>query len=250
MVSPGLDGVRMYEEPAIPWLEDAEGSRGLVVLVDRANERTLAISFWTEEEAERQSGEARRRFEELVAERVGLTRDEGATVRGRSRARRPPRRTAAVRRRFASGLAAVAVAAAGCGGGGGGERLSRQEFVARADGICRKYEARLDALGQPTNVEELRSFADKAIPIARDGREELGEVEPPVELEDTYDAWLEHGDRAIELVERIRDAAEDRDQAQLQRIAREAEETDRESNRLAAELGFRQCGEGAANPTP
>jgi heme-degrading monooxygenase HmoA len=67
----------MYEEAAIPWLRDASGFRGMVVLLDRANERTLAISFWTDEEAERQSAEARRQFGELVAERVGLSRDEG-----------------------------------------------------------------------------------------------------------------------------------------------------------------------------
>jgi hypothetical protein len=72
-VSPDLEGVRMYDESAIPWLQDADGFRGLVVLVDR----TLALSFWTDEHAERQSEEARRRFGELVAERVGLTRDEG-----------------------------------------------------------------------------------------------------------------------------------------------------------------------------
>jgi hypothetical protein len=49
----------------------------MVVLVDRANERTLALSFWTDEEAERRSEEARRRFGELVAERIGLTREDG-----------------------------------------------------------------------------------------------------------------------------------------------------------------------------
>ena len=76
-VSPDLEGVRMYEEDAIPWLEDASGFRGMVVLVDRGGERTLALSFWTDEDAERESEEARRRFGELVAERIGLTRDEG-----------------------------------------------------------------------------------------------------------------------------------------------------------------------------
>jgi len=75
--SPELEGVRMFEEHAIPWLRDASGFRGMVVLLDRANERTLAISFWTDEEAERQSEEARRRFGELVADRVGLSRDDG-----------------------------------------------------------------------------------------------------------------------------------------------------------------------------
>ena len=76
-VSDDLDGVRMYEEHAIPWLVETTGFRGIVVLVDRANERTLSVSFWAHEEAERQSEESRRRLGELVAERVGLSRDEG-----------------------------------------------------------------------------------------------------------------------------------------------------------------------------
>ena len=146
-------------------------------------------------------------------------------------------------KRLVLALAAVGLLA-GCGGGE--ERLSRAEFVSQADAVCRKYEARLDALGQPTNVEQLRSFADKALPIAKDGREELGDLNPPEELEETYDAWLEHGDDAIDIVERLRDAAADGDQAEIQRIAQDAERTDRESNRLAAELGFEQCGEGAS----
>jgi heme-degrading monooxygenase HmoA len=73
-VSPDLKGIRMFEESALPWLEDAEGFRGIVVLVDRANEQTLAISFWTDEETEGRSEEARRRFGELVADHVGLER--------------------------------------------------------------------------------------------------------------------------------------------------------------------------------
>ena len=76
-VSRDLDGVRMYDETAIPWLQDAEGFRGLLVLVDRANERTVSLSFWENEELEQQSQEARRRFGELVAEHIGLKREEG-----------------------------------------------------------------------------------------------------------------------------------------------------------------------------
>lgn len=151
-------------------------------------------------------------------------------------------------RRVVLALIVGALALAGCGGGDddGGERLSKAEFVAQADAICRRYEARLDTLGQPTNTTELRSFADKALPIAKDGREELGELTPPEELEETYDAWLEQGDEAIEIVERLRDAAGENDQAEIQRIAADAQRTDAEANRLAGELGFEQCGETAA----
>ena len=140
-------------------------------------------------------------------------------------------------------LVSLFALAAGCGGG---ERLSKAEFVAQADAICRRYEARLDALGQPMNVTELRSFADKALPIAKDGREDLGKLSPPAELEDSYDAWLDQGDEAIEIVERLRDAAADGDNAAIEKIAADARRTDAEANRLARELGFEQCGETAA----
>jgi hypothetical protein len=148
-----------------------------------------------------------------------------------------------------AGLLAVAALAACGGGDGGGDRLSQAEFVSRADTICQEYEAKLDALGQPQNEEQLAEFADKAVPIAEDGREDLGELTPPEDLEDTYDAWLQQGDKAIDVVKRLRDAAEDGDRAEIQRIAQEAEQADRESNRLAAELGFKQCGaSGSAAP--
>lgn len=140
----------------------------------------------------------------------------------------------------------LAGAAAGCGGGGGDERLSRAELVERADAICSRYEARLDALGRPTNASELRSFADRALPIARDGREELGELNPPEELEATYDAWLEQGDEAIEIVERLREAAAESNEVEIQQLAEDAQRTDAESNRLARELGFEQCGAAGA----
>jgi hypothetical protein len=141
----------------------------------------------------------------------------------------------------------LAALAAGCGGGGDGDPLSQAEFVAKADAICQKYEAKLDALGQPQNEGELAAFADKAIPIAKDGREELGDLTPPENQQETYDRWLEQGDRAIEVVEDLRDAAKDGDTAEIQRIAQEAEQADQESNRLAAQLGFKECGASPAS---
>ena len=138
-------------------------------------------------------------------------------------------------------LLAGSIVVSGCGGGGG-DRLSQAEFVAKADAICQEYEAKLDALGQPQNEDELAEFADKAIPIAKDGRDELGELNPPENQQENYDRWLEQGDRAIEIVEDLRGAAEDGDRAEIQRIAQEAEQADQESNRLAEQLGFEECG--------
>ena len=103
------------------------------------------------------------------------------------------------------------------------------------------------ALGQPQNEDELAEFADKALPIAKEGRDELGELSPPENQQENYDRWLDQGDRAIEIVEDLRDAAEEGDQAEIQRIAQDADRADQEANRLADELGFNEC--GAATPS-
>jgi hypothetical protein len=149
--------------------------------------------------------------------------------------------------RAAPAFLAAAFALAGCGGGGGGDRLSQAEFVRQADALCKEYEAKLDALPTPQSPADIAGFADKAIPIAEEGRDKLGDLNPPENQQDTYDAWLEQGDRSIDIVERLRDAAEDGDQAELQQIAQEAETIDNESTRLANELGLEDCG-GTATP--
>ena len=45
------EGVRLFREQVIPWLQDSTGFRGWVVLVDRENEKAMGITFWATEEA-------------------------------------------------------------------------------------------------------------------------------------------------------------------------------------------------------
>jgi hypothetical protein len=137
----------------------------------------------------------------------------------------------------------VASVLAGCGGGDdGGGRLSQAELVSQADAICKDYEGKLNALTPPVSAEEVVEFADKSVPIAQEGTAALGELRPPEALQETYDAWLAQGEKAIDIVKRLRAAAQEGDQPELQRIAAEAQSTDAESNRLADELGLKECG--------
>jgi hypothetical protein len=138
-------------------------------------------------------------------------------------------------------LLALALLAAGCGGGG--SRLSKQELVAKADAICTDYNAKFNALGQPNSMDELKSFADKALPIAKEGREKLGELKPPKVIEDTYNEWLAEGDKAVDAIERLRDAAEKNDTAAVRKIGEEANRENQHSDRLARQLGFKACGQ-------
>ncbi len=45
------EGVRLYRDQVIPWLRDATGFRGWVVLMDRENEKAIGLTFWATEQA-------------------------------------------------------------------------------------------------------------------------------------------------------------------------------------------------------
>ncbi len=44
------EGFRIYREQVAPWLRDATGFRGWIGLLDRENEKAIAISFWARPE--------------------------------------------------------------------------------------------------------------------------------------------------------------------------------------------------------
>jgi hypothetical protein len=135
---------------------------------------------------------------------------------------------------------ALAAVAAGCGGG---DRLSREEYVKQADAICAKYEKRLDALPQPESTEDLKMLVDKGLPIAREGNTELKDLKPPEDLEAKVEEWHERNDRNLELIADLGQAAEDGDEERIQTLAAEAEENETEADRLAGEIGLKDCAE-------
>ena len=62
---------RTFEEQMIPWMREATGFRAWVVLLDRAHERSLGITFWTSEEAMRDSDASGISLRDAVARSVG-----------------------------------------------------------------------------------------------------------------------------------------------------------------------------------
>jgi hypothetical protein len=66
-------GVRVYREDVIPWLRDAEGFRGWIVLLDREAGRSIGLTFWTSSEAARDREESGATLRDEVAEAVGAS---------------------------------------------------------------------------------------------------------------------------------------------------------------------------------
>jgi len=70
------EGVRLFREEVIPWLRDATGFRGWIVLFDRPGEKALALTFWATEEAMTDSAASGGDLRDEVAARLGTRMTE------------------------------------------------------------------------------------------------------------------------------------------------------------------------------
>lgn len=136
----------------------------------------------------------------------------------------------------------LAIVVAGCGGGGGGgDRLSKDEYVAQADAICKEVEQKGDAIEEPTSLEDVGRFVDEALPVFDDGLDRLRELRPPAELQDAVDDWLATGNETRDLLEELKDAAGDGDAAKVQELGGKGEDLDKKSDDLARQIGLEEC---------
>lgn len=131
------------------------------------------------------------------------------------------------------------VALAGCGGGG--DRLTTEELGTQADAICAKYEKRIEALAEPQSLEGVETLAEEAKPIVEDGVKELDDLQPPEELEDKYDRWIEVNHDSVEAIDELKDAAASGDERRVQQVAEDAARKERQADALAREIGLDEC---------
>jgi hypothetical protein len=134
--------------------------------------------------------------------------------------------------------------AAGCGGE---DRLSREEYIQRADATCKKYEERLksleEELQQTDSPQEAAKVIDRALPIIREGVGELRDLKPPEDLEGKTDEWLDLNDENTKTLEELREAAEEGDEQKIAELARDADENEKRGDAIAREIGLEACAE-------
>jgi hypothetical protein len=149
-----------------------------------------------------------------------------------------------IRRPTAVSLGAAGILAlAACGGNGDGERLSQEEWIAEADAICAQANEDVEALEEPTALDEIAAFTEEASGISRDALADLRALQPPEDDETTVDEMLDLVERQIEIGEQIGEAAEEGDQDEVERLAAEAEPIEADANAKAREFGLAECGD-------
>lgn len=138
---------------------------------------------------------------------------------------------------------AAALTAAGCGGGGGGEkRLGKADFVAKANGICRSYDAKGKALGEPASAADIPAYVKRAAPLAGEQVRALRALEDraPSSVESDYGKALKLLDQQVDLLTQLGAAAGD--QAKSNRIGEQGSQLNEQANALARKIGLTDCG--------
>jgi hypothetical protein len=134
---------------------------------------------------------------------------------------------------------AMGLAAAGCGGD---DRLTREELVEEADATCADFDQRIEEIDEPESPEDIERYIQEIRPIVEEGTDELDTIQPPEELEDEYDQWIQEMRSAIERFDELEEAAASGDEQRIQEALQSTGEGGEEADQLAQELGFQECG--------
>jgi hypothetical protein len=132
---------------------------------------------------------------------------------------------------------------AGCGGGSGsGEpRLSRADFAAKADSICRTYNRQSQAIERPTSLAELATAVDKLVPLLDQSIKKLQELQPPKEEQADVDQWIAGVQRLEDDLRSVQDKAAKKDEQGVQAAIQAGDEHNKRSNTIASKLGMTVC---------
>ena len=140
--------------------------------------------------------------------------------------------------------AVVAVCAAlllgACGGGGD---ASPDEFRSQANKVCRDIEQQVDKIQQtlPVTAEQAEKQADAIVDVSDQALSNLRKIDAPEELQAAYDRYLEKREKAIEHVEKAREAAADKDSGAYARAKRQLAAGQPTRRQAALRLGLGSC---------
>jgi hypothetical protein len=138
---------------------------------------------------------------------------------------------------------------AGCGSGNG-NRLSKAEFVSRANAICAKYEKRVQTrmAGVPAgDQKQLANSIGKVIPVIRKGNDELRSLRPPASLQGRFDRWMGIADAEVAAAHKLQVALSKNNLGTIQAAFKELQTKDTAQDRIARrDLGLTGCASGSS----
>lgn len=151
--------------------------------------------------------------------------------------------------------AAVMLAAlmlvSGCQGGSSNAELSKREFVARANDICKTTNQRIAALPAPdiADPNATPKTIARVIELQRDAASELRALDPPAEDVPAIDEWLKFVDVALAQAQLAQRALERDDRTSLNDANAKGRDAQVHADELARLYGVDRCATAPDEPT-
>ena len=130
---------------------------------------------------------------------------------------------------------------------GGG---SADELVAKGDQICTEERDRFDEIQSvpPTSASVRVKQAEELLAAAESAQDDLRDIEPPEEIRDSYDSYLHARDEVSDLLERGEGSSGGQGRGGVQQGPGGGRGRRGKREKLAREVGFKVCSQGAAAP--
>ncbi len=141
--------------------------------------------------------------------------------------------------RSTSAVVLSALAFAGCGGD---DAATKADVITDADKICADGNKELEAIGNPTSVEEVPDFAKRSVPIVESTTDEVEALKAPEEGKADFDAFVKSNRDAIALVKPLGDLDPASDGPAIEKAITEADAAGTKGEQAAKAYGFKECG--------
>jgi hypothetical protein len=141
-------------------------------------------------------------------------------------------------------LIALVPLAAGCGDAkkaAAPPTLTHPEYVAQADAACRRADASLASLPQPTGVAQLPSYAKQAADIVADERAQLHALRAPAADQEKVAQLSAAMDAVVDVAQGLIVVAGGGDRTQIEAYVAQHRAADTRARQLAKELGLTAC---------
>lgn len=123
------------------------------------------------------------------------------------------------------------------------KRLSKKQYIAKADAACVAATRALTKVGQPKTPEEIPRFVDGAISVYQKVfLAQISRVSPPAADQAAVDAWLDSNAAGIELFKQMKQALAAKDTAKFQSLTTRTSAVAARTTKLARAYGMRGCG--------
>jgi hypothetical protein len=158
---------------------------------------------------------------------------------------------------------AASLPALACGGGNGsttsqsdqGEALSKEAFIAKADAICRRYNARIAPLEAKFNALQRQGLSGANLSrgadllrqdatLAQQEGSELRKLQPPAADANTIERWLTSGQATALVANQIAGAFESGDSEAISSFSKALNAQGTKTAKIVEGYGFDVCSQG------